>query len=126
MTSLEKWAPYGLSALRIVAALLFIEHGLEKFFGFPAPGPNMTPLLWFQAALELFGGLALLVGVYTRPIAFLLSGNMAVAYFVAHFPRSFYPVVNGGNSAVLYCFVFFYIVFAGAGPWSVDDSLRRR
>jgi putative oxidoreductase len=127
MTFLDKWAPYWLSVLRIVAALLFLEHGLEKFFGFPAAGPaTMSPTLWAQAAIEVVGGLALLVGAYARPVAFILCGDMAVAYFLAHFPRSFYPAVNGGDAAVLFCFVFFYIMVAGGGPWSVDDALLAR
>lgn len=127
MSSLERWSPYGLSLLRIVAALLFMQHGMDKLFGFPGPAPTtMTALTLAQGALEVFGGLALLVGLYARPVAFVLSGDMAVAYFTAHLPRSFYPVLNGGDSAVLYCFVFFYIIFAGAGPVSVDDRLLNR
>lgn len=119
-TNLDKGRPYVLSILRIVVALLFIEHGLQKLFGFPSAGPPMTSLLYVQAAIEIIGGLLLLVGAYTRPVAFILSGDMAVAYFMAHFPHSFYPAVNGGDASVLYCFVFFYLVFAGGGPWSVD------
>ena len=126
MTSLEKWAPYALSVLRIIAALLFIEHGLQKFFGFPSAGPPMSALLWIQAVIEVFGGLALLVGAYTRPVAFILCGDMAVAYFMAHFPRSFYPAVNGGDAAIVFCFVFLYIFFAGGGPWSVDETMLKR
>jgi putative oxidoreductase len=120
----ENWSPQVLSIIRIVAALCFLEHGLEKFFGFPAAGPaNMTALLYVQGFLEAIGGLLLLFGVYTRPVAFVLAGNMAVAYFMAHFPRSFYPAVNGGDAAILYCFIFLYIVFAGGGAWSVDRSV---
>jgi putative oxidoreductase len=126
MTFLDKWAPYWLSVLRIVTSLLFLEHGLEKLFGFPVAGPALSPLVAIQAVIEVFGGAALLVGVYARPVAFVLCGDMAVAYFMAHFPRSFYPIVNGGDAAVLYCFVFFYIVLAGAGPWSVDDVVLKR
>lgn len=125
-TILEKWGPYGLSVLRIVAALLFIEHGLEKLFGFPAAGPPMSPVLWVQAVIEVVGGILLLIGAYSRPLAFVLSGDMAVAYFMGHFPRSFYPAVNGGDAAILYCFVFLYIFLAGAGPWSLDKTLLRR
>jgi putative oxidoreductase len=121
--SWEKWSPQVLSIMRIVAALCFLEHGLEKFFGFPAAGPPMTTLLYVEGFLETVGGLLLLLGIYTRPVAFVLAGNMAVAYFMAHFPRSFYPAVNGGDAAILYCFIFFYIVFAGGGPWSVDRSV---
>jgi putative oxidoreductase len=126
MAFLNKWAPYWLSVLRIVASLLFLEHGLEKLVGFPAAGPALSPLVAIQGAIEVLGGAALLLGLYARPVAFILCGDMAAAYFMAHFPRSFYPAVNGGDAAVLYCFVFFYIVLAGAGPWSVDDTVLKR
>ena len=118
--NLEKGRPYILSVLRIVVALLFLEHGLQKYFGFPSAGPPMTPLLYVQGAIEIVGGILILIGAYTRPVAFILAGNMAVAYFMVHFPRSFFPAMNGGDAAVLYCFVFFYIMFAGGGAWSVD------
>jgi putative oxidoreductase len=118
--NLEKGRPYILSVLRIVVALLFFEHGLPKYFGFPSAGPAMTPLLYVQGAIEVVGGILLLVGAYTRVVAFILAGDMAVAYFMAHFPRSFFPAMNGGDAAVLFCFTFFYIFFAGGGPWSVD------
>jgi putative oxidoreductase len=121
--SLEKQSPYVLSVLRIVAALLFLQHGLQKYFGFPSAGPPMTPLLYVQGVIEIVGGILLLVGAWTRPVAFILAGDMAAAYFMAHFPRSFFPAVNGGDGAVLYCFVFFYIFFAGGGPWSVDRAM---
>jgi putative oxidoreductase len=124
--SLEKQSPYILSVLRIVAALLFLQHGLQKYFGFPSAGPPMTPLLYVQGVIEIVGGILLLVGAWTRPVAFVLAGDMAAAYFMAHFPRSFFPAVNGGDGAVLYCFVFFYIFFAGGGPWSVDRSMLRK
>jgi putative oxidoreductase len=118
--NLEKRRPYILSVLRIVVALLFLEHGLQKYFGFPAAGPPMTPLLYVQGAIEIVGGILLLVGAYTRSVAFILAGDMAVAYFMVHFPRSLFPAKNGGDAAVLFCFAFFYILFAGGGPWSVD------
>jgi len=118
--NLEKGRPYILSVLRIVVALLFLEHGLPKYFGFPSAGPPMTPLLYVQGAIEIVGGILILIGAYTRPVAFILAGDMAVAYFMVHFPRSFFPAMNGGDAAVLYCFVFFYIMFAGGGAWSVD------
>ncbi len=126
MAFLDKWAPYWLSVLRIVASLLFVEHGLEKLFGFPAAGPALSPLVAIQGVIEVFGGATLLVGFYARPVAFILCGDMAAAYFMAHFPRSFYPAVNGGDAAILFCFVFFYIVLAGAGPFSVDDAVLKR
>ena len=118
--NLDKGRPYILSVLRIVVALLFLEHGLQKFFGFPSAGPPMTQLLYVQGVIEIVGGVLLLVGAYTRVVAFILAGDMAVAYFMAHFPRSFFPSSNSGDAAVLFCFVFFYIVFAGGGSWSVD------
>ncbi len=116
------WAPRVLSVLRIMTALLFIAHGSQKLLGFPAAefSPAAFSLPWIAGVLELFGGLAVLVGWMTRPVAFVLSGLMAAAYFIAHAPQSFYPVLNGGDSAILFCFVFLYLVFAGPGPWSVD------
>jgi putative oxidoreductase len=121
--NLEKGQPYILSVLRIVVALLFLESGLQKYFGFPSPGPQMTSLLYVQGAIEIVGGILLVVGAYTRLAAFILSGDMAAAYFMAHFPHSFYPAINGGVAAVLYCFVFLYLVFAGGGSWSADRSV---
>jgi putative oxidoreductase len=118
--NVERARPYVLSVFRIIVALLFLEHGLQKFFGFPSAGPPMTSLLYVQGAIEIVGGILLLVGAYTRVVAFVLAGDMAVAYFMAHFPRSFFPAVNGGDAAVLFCFAFLYLVFAGGGPWSVD------
>src|SRR5271154_1650021 len=127
MTSLlDRGRPYILGVLRVVVALLFIEHGLQKYFGFPSAGPPMRTILYVQGVIEIVGGLLLLVGVYTRMVAFILAGDMAVAYFIAHFPRSFFPAANGGNLAVLYCFAFFYIVFAGGGPWSLDRAVLRQ
>jgi putative oxidoreductase len=108
MESWQKWSPYALSVLRIIAALLFLEHALQKYLGFPSAGPPMSSLLWVQGAIEILGGILMLVGAWTRPIAFILCGNMAVAYFIAHFPKSFYPAINGGDAAILYCFVFLY------------------
>jgi putative oxidoreductase len=124
----EQWAPRLLSLLRIMTALLFMEHGTQKLLGFPPPTnpqPALFSLLGVQGVLELFGGLLLVLGLLTRPVAFLLSGNMAVAYFMAHAPRSFFPVLNGGDAAILYCFVFFFLFAAGPGPWSVDALFRR-
>ena len=120
------WAPRVLSALRIVAALLFIEHGTQKLFGFPIAGPPvLSPMLMMAAGIEAIGGLLLLIGLFTRPVALIMSGEMAVAYFMAHAPRGMYPVANGGDAAVLYCFVFLYLAAAGGGLWSVDATRAR-
>jgi len=121
------WAPRLRSVLRIVAALIFMEHGTQKLFAFPPsdnPGPEVFSLLGLSGVLELVGGALLVLGLFTRPVAFVLSGMMAVAYWMAHAPQSFFPVVNGGDAAILYCFVFLYLAAAGGGPWSVDN-LRR-
>lgn len=123
------WAPRALALLRIVTALLFIAHGTQKLFGFPAPPPSGAlpaafSLFWFGAALEAVGGLLILIGAFTRPVAFILAGEMAVAYWMFHAPKSFYPVLNGGDAAILFCFVFLYLVAAGAGPFSVDAARR--
>ncbi len=122
------WAPRVLSILRIVAALLFFEHGTTKLLGFPPSdhSPEFLSLSWIAGALELVGGALLIVGLFTRPVAFILSGEMAFAYWMAHAPRSAFPVVNGGDAAILYCFVFLYLAFAGGGPWSLDALRRRR
>jgi len=125
----REWSPRVLSVLRIVTALLFMTHGTSKVLGFPFnPRYENLPLLsltGIAGLLELVGGLLLAVGLFTRPVAFILSGEMAVAYFMAHAPRAFLPLVNQGELAVLYCFVFLYLWIAGAGPWSLD-ALRRR
>ena len=118
--NLDRARPYVLSLFRILVALLFVAHGTAKLFGFPAAGPSLTPLLTAQAIIEFAGGILLAFGVYTRFVAFILSGDMAVAYFLAHFPKSFFPSANGGDAAVLYCFIFFYLCIAGAGPVSLD------
>lgn len=120
--TLTSWAPRMLSVLRIVAALIFMLHGTQLILGFPPiePAPPIMSLLGIAGILELFGGALLIVGLFTRPIAFVLSGLMAAAYFIAHAPKSFFPGENGGDAAILYCFVFLYLVFAGPGPWSVD------
>jgi putative oxidoreductase len=121
------WAPRVLSILRIVAALLFFEHGTTKLLGFPPSdhSPELFSLPWVAGALELVGGALLIVGLFTRPVAFILSGEMAFAYWMAHAPRSPFPLVNGGDAAILYCFLFLYLAAAGGGPWSLD-ALRRR
>lgn len=123
---METLRPFVLSVLRIVTALLFLQHGLSKVFGFPAAGPPLHGLLILAAILETVGAFLLLIGAYTRIVAFILSGEMAVAYFMAHAPRSFFPLVNGGGAAVLYCFVFLYLAFAGGGPLSVDSAMLKR
>jgi putative oxidoreductase len=116
------WAPRALGLLRIVAALLFIAHGTQKLFGFPESpfSPPLFSLMGFAGILETFGGLLLLLGLFTRPVAFVLSGQMAVAYWMAHAPQSAFPVLNGGEAAILFCFVFLYLVCAGPGAWSID------
>jgi putative oxidoreductase len=121
---METWRPYILSIVRIVVGLLFLQHGLSKVFNFPAPSPvpSLSGLLILAAFLETVGVLLFVVGAYTRIVAFILSGEMAFAYFMAHAPRSFYPVVNGGELAVIYCFIFLYFAFAGGGPLSVDRA----
>jgi putative oxidoreductase len=124
------WAPRLLSLLRIVAALIFMVHGAQKLLGFPPMPPGMAmpepfTLLWIGGVLELFGGLLLLIGLATRPVAFILSGEMAVAYWMFHAPQGPFPALNNGDAAILYCFVFLYLAAAGPGPWSVDAWLGR-
>ncbi len=130
MPNLAVWAPRVLSLLRIISALLFMQHGLMKMFQFPGPQPGapdpLPPLLMVAASLEIGGGALLALGLFTRPVAFVLSGMMAVAYFMAHAPNSFYPALNGGELAVLYCFTFLYLAAAGGGVWSVDALVRKR
>lgn len=123
---METWSPHVLSILRIVTALLFLQHGLSKIFSFPVSGPPLHGLLLLAGFLELVGSLMLLAGVFTRIVAFILSGEMAFAYFMAHAPRSFYPVVNHGEDAILFCFIFLYLAFAGGGPWSVDRAVLKQ
>ncbi|MBY3198309.1 DoxX family protein [Rhizobium laguerreae] len=120
---LSAYQPYGLAALRIITALLFIEHGTMKLFAFPVTQMegSLPPLMLFAALLELIGGILILVGLLTRPVAFLLAGEMAVAYFMAHAPSSFFPAVNQGDAAILFCFVFLYLVFSGPGAFAVDN-----
>lgn len=122
------WAPRMLSVLRIMTALIFLAHGSQKLLNFPVSdfSPAAFTLPWIAGVLELFGGALLVAGLFTRPVAFVLSGLMAVAYFMAHAPQSFFPALNGGDAAILFSFVFLYIVFAGAGPWSVDALLKKQ
>jgi putative oxidoreductase len=127
-TNLASWAPRMLSVLRIMTGLLFLEHGTQKLLGFPPSdhaAPALLSLIGVQGALELIGGFLILIGLFTRPVAFILAGDMAVAYFMAHAPKSFFATLNGGQLAILFCFVFLYFVFAGAGPWSADEQLAR-
>ena len=130
MERLVVWAPRVLSLLRIITALLFMEHGLMKLFHFPAPQPGapdpLPPILMAAAVLEVVGGGLLVLGLFTRPVAFILSGQMAVAYFMAHGSQGFWPALNGGEAAILFCFVFLYLVFQGGGEWSLDAKLRKR
>ena len=126
----EKWSPYLLSVLRIIAALLFFEHGTQKLFGYP-PGPPYTgfpnfSMLGIAGMLETVGGPLLLVGLFTRPVAFILCGEMAVAYFLAHLPRSFFPILNFGEITLMLCFFFLYLSAAGGGAWSLDQALKRK
>ena len=128
----RSWAPQFLSVLRIVAAFLFIQFGTAKLFAMPGPlmpGGGTVPagsLVWFAGVIESVGGAFLLIGLCTRPIAFVVSGEMAIAYFHGHAPHGFWPVLNGGHPAVLFCFVWLYFSSAGAGPWSLDALLRRK
>ncbi|MDQ1186719.1 MULTISPECIES: DoxX family protein [Agrobacterium] len=119
---LSRYQPYALAALRIIAALLFIEHGTQKLFGFPPAQMegSLPPLLLAAALLELIGGILILIGLFTRPVAFILSGQMAFAYFLAHAPKSFFPAINGGDAAILFCFFFLFLVTAGPGAFAVD------
>lgn len=126
---LNTWRPRVLSVLRMVAAFLFIQHGTQKMFGFPAPQRYEFELFstsGVAGTLEVFGGFLLLIGLFTRPAAFLLSGLMAFAYFIAHAPQAFWPLVNGGELAALYSFLFLYLCLAGGGDWSADRLWRSR
>jgi putative oxidoreductase len=116
-----------LSILRVIIALLFMEHGTEKLLGFPVaahPGPAPLSLLGIQGMFELAGGFFLLIGLFTRPVAFILAGDMAVAYAIVHAPRGFFPVLNGGDAAVLFCFSFLYLAAVGGGVWGLDPIQR--
>ena len=126
---LTSWAPRILSVLRIMAGLLYLQHGLQKLIGFPEPARAMDglpPLLLAAGILEAGGGALFVIGLFTRPVAFILCGMMAVAYFMAHAPRGFFPINNGGDLAILFCFVYLYFVFAGGGAWSLDNLIARK
>lgn len=127
---LATWSPRVLSLLRIITALLFMEHGLMKLFAFPGPQPGVPdplPTVLVAAAwIEVVGGGLIALGLFTRAAAFLCSGMMAVAYFMAHASQGFWPALNGGEPAILFCFVFLYLVFAGPGVWSLDTVVRKK
>jgi putative oxidoreductase len=130
---MENWSMLGprlLSVLRIVAAFLFMSHGTQKLIGFPASEPRdpaaVFSLMGVAGVLEVFGGLLLLLGILTRPVAFVLAGEMAVAYFRSHAPQGFWPLLNRGELAALYCFLFLYFAAVGGGPWSLDAFWSRR
>jgi len=131
MEALGRYAPQVLSILRIVTAAAYFEHGTQKLFAFPAPPPGgntvaIGSIFGVAALLEVILSPFVFVGLFTRYAAFILSGEMAVAYFMAHYPRSFFPIINGGDAALLYCFIFFYLFFAGGGAWSVDRAIGRK
>jgi putative oxidoreductase len=121
-------SPYVLSIIRIVVALLFFEHGTSRLFGWPSPidTPAFLSTYWFAGAIELVGGALLALGLFSRPAAFIMSGEMAFAYFLSHASKGFFPILNRGDGAILYCFIFFYIAFAGPGPWSLDALWRKK
>jgi putative oxidoreductase len=127
--TMAAWAPRALNVLRIMTGLMIIEHGLAKYLGFPAvPALANVQLLSMPGiggVIELIGGALLILGLLTQPVAFILSGEMAVAYFMVHAPRSFYPLINGGSLAIIYCFACLYLSTAGAGPWSVDAAMKK-
>ncbi len=137
--NVDSWSPKILSLMRFVVGLVFLQHGTQKILHFPAamaapggggPRPAMPPLMAMLGGasgwIELVGGILIVIGLFTRPVAFLISGEMAIAYFMAHAPRSPFPILNGGDLAVTFCFVFLYLAFAGGGPLSVDGMMKKR
>jgi putative oxidoreductase len=135
MSSLERLgaaaAPHLLSVLRIMSSLLLLQHGTQKLLDFPAraagrAAPEFLSLIWWAGAIELVGGILLAIGLFSRPVAFILSGELAFAYFIGHAGRGFFPILNAGELAALYCFVFLYLAAAGPGPWSLDRSMAER
>ena len=127
MHALNRLAPALRSVLRIVAGLIFLAHGAQKIFGFPASefSPPAFSMFWTAGVVELVTGTLLVLGLLTRPAAFIASGMMAAAYWMVHAPQSTFPVLNGGDAAILYCFVFLYLVFAGPGPLSLDAAMGK-
>jgi putative oxidoreductase len=125
MPNLSAYAPRALAILRIITGLLFLEHATQKFFAFPAPFPvhPLPPLLIAAGAIELVAGILVTAGLFTRLAAFIASGEMAVAYFMQHNPTGFWPAVNKGEPAILFCFIFFYLIFAGPGSWALDHAI---
>ena len=128
-TIFAQWTPRMVSILRIMTGVLFLEHGTAKLLAFPPPtnpSPALASLLGVQGLIEIVGGILIVIGLLTRPVAFILAGDMAVAYFMAHAPRAMYPVLNGGDTAILYCFIFLFLCFAGGGPWSIDETRQAK
>ncbi len=129
MSKLDPWSPRVLAVLRIMTALLMIQHATMKFFAFPGPMPMpgpLPPLIVAAGVIELVTGTLIVLGLFTRPAAFLASGTMAAAYFIGHAAQGFWPALNQGEAAIMFCFVFLYLVFAGPGSWSLDSLLRAR
>jgi putative oxidoreductase len=127
--TMTAWAPRALSVLRIITGLMIIEHGMAKLLGWPVVAAfaqlKLFSLLGLAGTIELVGGALLIIGLFTQPVAFILSGEMAVAYFMVHAPRSFFPLINGGSLAIIYCFACLYLSTAGGGPWSVDATMKK-
>jgi putative oxidoreductase len=127
--TMAAWAPRALSVLRIIAGLMIIQHGMAKLLGWPVVAAfaqlKLFSLLGLAGVIELVGGALLIVGLFTQPAAFIISGEMAVAYFMVHAPRSFFPLINGGSLAIIFCFAFLYLSTAGGGPWSVDAAMKK-
>ena len=125
------WAPRVLSIARVVTALIFMAHGTQKLLNFPprannAPGPDLFSLYGLAGSLEIVGGILLVFGLFTRPVAFILSGEMALAYWMGHAPNNFFPILNRGDAAILYCFFFLYLACAGGGAWGLDRMIWKK